>query len=278
MPVEFGDYTAKASGLFNDHHNAGSIAFAKSGKVGSGDATYELNVDNSVNGGPVNWSVNVNAGNFSMTHDHEGNISKKLDFTVKQVPGLSMSWEPAFSCAKGFGLGSLSTKYAHEKAVANFSLNLASPDNADFDVSMAPFKGCFSALNLGLKGNLSASGLKNGQWGFNMNKGDLELGFHSTDLNSQKGQGSIYKALPGNNTFCCYGVEASTEDNSLAIAAASAGCCSQGWRYKLDNKGTFSVAKNAKLNRSVGVCVSAAINATNMSAGGHSFGMKFSFE
>merc|ERR1712088_293574 len=225
MPVEFGDYTAKASGLFNDHHNAGSLAFAKSGKVGSGDATYELNVDNSVNGGPVNWSVNVNAGNFSMTHDHEGNISKKLDFTVKQVPGLSMSWAPAFSCAKGFGLGSLSTKYAHEKAVANFSLNLASPD-----------------------------------------------------LNSQKGQGSIYKALPGNNTFCCYGVEANTEDNSLAIAAASAGCCSQGWRYKLDNKGTFSVAKNAKLNRSVGVCVSAAINATNMSAGGHSFGMKFSFE
>merc|ERR1712088_162793 len=238
MPVEFGDYTAKASGLFNDHHNAGSIAFAKSGKVGSGDATYELNVDNSVNGGPVNWSVNVNAGNFSMTHDHEGNISKKLDFTV----------------------------------------NLASPDNADFDVSMAPFKGCFSAVNLGLKGNLSASGLKDGQWGFNMNQGDLELGFHSTDLNSQKGQGSIYKALPGNNTFCCYGVEANTEDNSLAIAAASAGCCSQGWRYKLDNKGTFSVAKNAKLNRSVGVCGSAAINATNMSAGGHSFGMKFSFE
>merc|ERR1712088_1039329 len=204
MPVEFGDYTAKASGLFNDHHNAGSIAFAKSGK-----------------GGSVNWSVNVNAGNFSMTHDHEGNISKKLDFTVKQVPGLSMSWAPAFSCAKGFGLGSLSTKYAHEKAVANFSLNLASPDNADFDVSVAPFKGCLSALNLGVKGNLSASGLNNGQWGFNLNQGDLELGFHSTDLNSQKGQGSIYKALPGNNTFCCYGVEANTEDNSLAIAAAS---------------------------------------------------------
>jgi len=278
MPVEFGDYTAKASGLFNDHHNAGTLSFAKSGKVGSGDATYELTADNAVSGGPVNWKVAVNAGNFSMSHDHEGNISKKLDFTVKQVAGLSMSWEPAFSCAKGFGLGSLSTKYAHEKAVANFNLNLASPDNADFDVSVAPFKGCLSALNLGLKGNLSASGLNDAAWGFNLNKGDLEMGFHSTDLTSMTGAGSIYKALPGNNTFCCYGVEANTADNTLALAAASAGCCSQGWRYKLDNKGLFSVAKNAKLNRSVGVCVSAAVNATNLSAGGHSFGAHFTFE
>lgn len=278
MPLEFEDYRKKASDLFDDHHHAGSLSFKNSGKVGNGDATYELNVSNAVGGGqPVEWNVDVSAGSFSMNHDHEGNISKKLDFCVKQVPGLNLSWEPAFNQKSGMSLGSLSTKYTNDKVAANIKMCLGKPDNADFDISLAPFKGHCSDMNLGLKGNLSASGLGDASYGMNITKGDLEMGFHSNNLTSQFGTGSIYKFLPGNKNFCCYGVQADTTEGSLALALAS-GCCSNSWRYKIDNKGVFSVAKVSKINKQVGLTVSAALNATNLAAGGHNFGMHLNFE
>merc|ERR1711862_517194 len=165
MPTAFDDLSAKADGLFNDHHTAGSLEFKKSRKVGSGGASYDFSASNAVSGGPVSWNVDINADWFKLSHDHEGDITKSLDFNVKQVPGLAVNWSPAFNQANGLNLGDLKINYAHEKAHLNVSMGLAKPDNADFDLTVAPFKS-HSAINLGIKGNLGANGLADGSLGF----------------------------------------------------------------------------------------------------------------
>lgn len=275
MPTAFDDLSAKADGLFNDHHTAGSIAFNKTGKVGSGGATYEFKSSNSVSGGPIEWNCEVSAGNFSVNHDHAGNITKSLDFEIKQVPGLKVNWSPAFNQASGLNLGDVKLNYDHELANLNVSMAIAKPDNADFDLTVAPLK-CCKASHFGIKGNLGASGLSNAQLGFSSSCNGVDMAFKSNDLsNPMQGTGSLYKALPDNKNFCCYGVEATT-DGSLALAAAS-GCCSTGFRYKLDNSGKFSVARVSKINQAVSMTMAAELNMTNMGAGGHNFGMSFNF-
>lgn len=275
MPTAFDDLSKKADDLFNDHHKAGSISFQKSGKVGSGGATYEFNSSNAVTGGSIEWDCQISAGDFSVSHDHAGNITKSLDFEIKQVPGLKVNWSPAFNQASGLNLGDVKVNYEHQMANLNLSMAIAKPDNADFDLTVAPLKNA-QYYNFGIKGNLGASGLSNGQLGFSASCKGTELAFKSNDLaNPVQGTGSIYKALPGNNNFCCYGVEATTE-GSLALATAT-GCCATGMRYKLDNSGKFSVARVSKINQAVSMTMAAELNMTNLGAGGHKFGMSFNF-
>lgn len=275
MPTAFEDLSAKADGLFGDHHNAGNLTFKKAGKVGSGGATYEFNSNSSVNGGPIGWKCEVDAGFFKLEHDHEGTIKKSFDFDVKQVPGLKANWSPTFNQKSGLSVGDIKMSYGNDKVNAN--VTMGDFTSADFDLTVAPLAKCPTGT-LGLKGTLGASGLSNASFAYGCSKNDLEMSFKSQNLTDIfKGRGTIYKALPDNKTFCCYGVEADNINNTFAVAAAT-GCCSTGLRYKLDNAGTFSVARISKVNRAVAMTLSAEVNATNLGAGGHKFGVGFSFE
>merc|ERR1711970_1641451 len=143
---------------------------------------------------------------------------------------------------------------------------LSKPDNADFDVTVAPCNNCPETI-LGLKGNLSASGLNNASYAFQTAKDGMTASFEGTDLkNPMQGKGSFYKTLNNNKNFCCYGIEATTS-GSLAVAAAT-GCCKSGYRYKLDNTGRFSVTRLSPINRAVNLALSAEMNMTSLSAGG----------
>jgi len=280
MPTAFDDLSEKADGLFADHHNAGSLSFKKSGKVGSGGASYEFNSKANVNGGPIDWNCEIDAGFFKINHDHAGNITKSLDFDIKQVQGLKVNWSPAFNQKSGLNLGDLNMNFANDKANVNLALGLGAGNfsSCDFNATVAPMAKCASAV-VGLKGTLGASGLSNASYGFGCSKDGLEMAFRSNNLSDiMKGRGTLYKALPDNKNFCCYGVEAdNTNGNHFALAAAS-GCCKTGFRYKLDNNGVFSVARISNVNRAVAMTLSAEVNAKDLGAGGHKFGVGFDFQ
>lgn len=278
MPIPFADYGKACSDLFSDHHQAGSIKFAKKGSVGSGDAKYEFTSNTCVSGGkPVEWLMEVDAGSINIKHDHTGKIEKELSFDVKQVAGLNLKWKPVFSQAAGLNLGDLNVNYTHEKAHLDLNMALPTPNSADFEMSLAPLNGC-SKLNFGLKGSLGMSGLSNASFGWHCAKGDLQSHFKSNDLtNCMQGITGVYQYLPNNKHFCCYGVEFDSKASTLALAAAT-GCCANTTRFKVDQTGTLNVAKVSKLNKSVSLNVSAALNMTQLGAGDHKFGMGLSFE
>lgn len=213
---------------------------------------------------------------MKIEHDHTGAIRKELNFNVKQVPGLTAAWKPSFSQANGLAFGNLNVNYANAKANLNLNLALPTPNNADFELSVAPFNGHMQKLNLGVAGNLSASGLQNASWGYHATMGDVQLAFKSNDLsNIFAGTCSVYQALPNNKYFCCYGME-TDKSSRLAIAAAT-GCCKTGTRFSLDQAGTFNVARVQQLNSVVGLNVSGSVNLANIQNGGHKVGFGLSF-
>jgi len=274
MPVPVADFGKANAELFDDHHHAGSVKYSKKGSFGSG-ASYELNASTDVNGGKaVEWDLNIDAGMLNIKHDHTGAIEKEVSFNVKQVEGLNIKWTPSFAQSSGFNWGNVNLTHDHAKAHVSLDLGLPVPDSADFAVSVNPLAKC-SGLNFGLMGNLSASGLADAKWGMHLNKGNVQLHHESKDLkNLMDGNCDVHVNLPNNKYFTSYGIQKS--QTTLAIAAAS-GCCSDSTRFKLDHAGLFSIAKNQRINACMSMNVSAAINATKLSEGGHKFGLGFSF-
>lgn len=278
MPIPYVDYAKSCSDLFTDHHQAGSISFTKKGTVGNNGATYELSTNSGITGGKaVEWNLDVDAGNFKLSHDHTGTVSKEFNFDVKQVTGLGLAFKPSFHTATGLNLGTLDLNYNHEKAHLAASLALPVPEAADVKLSLAPFS-CCKETYVGFQGTVGASGLSNASWGFHCQKGNLQASFQSNDLtNFLSGKSSIYQFLPDNKNFCCYGIETDCK-SSIALAAASACCNKATTRFKLDQAGLFSVAKVQRLNKNMTLNVSAALNAANLTGAGHNFGLGFTFE
>lgn len=279
MSIPFDDFGQSASNLFNDHHHAGSIKFNQTGKIGSGNAAYELNASNSKNGGPIEWNCEVSADFLKIKMDQEGNISKSLDFSNKNLPGLSVNWSPAFSKDGGVDLGNIKLNFSNDRTNANLSMALSKPDNAEFDLTSflkKEGKKCPS-FAFGFKTNLSLSGLNDPLWAFQTTKDGLTMSaqgkISTTDFHQKC---SIYKVLPDNKNFTSYGVE-KTSNGRLALAAAI-GCEKSGYRYKIDNTGRLTVTNLSQINRAVNLALSAEVDMTALSNGGHKFGASISFE
>lgn len=277
MPTAFGDFGAKANGLFTDNHNQGEYSITTSGKIASSDeAGYTLNLKNACGEKPVTWSIESNLKNCKVTLDHENNISKEINLSGlhDKMSGLGLTWKPIFNLKSGINWGTLTTNYSNDKINLNLTTGLSAAPSIDFDVS-AVAGSC--PVNYGFKGSLNSSfGLENAQLGIHKDVGGLELSFITDDIaNPLNGTFSVYKTLEGNKTFCCYGVQ-KTGDGILAIAAASQ-CCKNQTSYKLDQTGLFSIAKSHKLNCNATLNLSASTNLANLGAG-HKFGVGFSFE
>lgn len=270
MPAAFADFNSKASALFDDDHHAGDHQFSHTGKVNN-DASYEFAASNLGKvGSGIEYNLKVASNNLEINIDHDNNISKEINFSVKQVAGLNFFWKPSFATG-ALDLGSLRANYENDKIHLNVESNLGNPNSADIDMSAAPFKGHLNAINLGFKGTLSTNGLSNASWGFSGNKEGLEMAFHSHGIDKPfTGNGSIFKSV-ASGPFSSYGLQCNSE-GMLAVAAQS-----NEYKFKLDNAGEFSIARKQAVNSALAMNLCASANLTNLSAG-HKFGCGLSFE
>lgn len=272
MPLAFSDFNSKAASLFDDDHHAGDHQLSHTGKVNDA-ANYEFSASNlGKSGSPIQYNLKLASDNLEINIDHENNISKELSFSVKQVPGLNLSWKPSFATG-ALDLGSLNANYANEKVHLNVETNLGAPNSADIDLATAPFKGHLSNLNLGFKGTISSSGLSNASWAFSGNScsSGLEMSFYSHNVEKPfLGNGYVFKPV-SKGPFTAYGLQCNSE-GSLAIAAQT-----NDYKFKLDNAGEFSVAKKQAINSALSVNLCAQANLTNLGAG-HKVGLGLSFQ
>jgi len=276
MPTAFGDFGAKANGLFSDNHNQGEYSISKSGKIANSDSGYTLNLNNAVGEKAVTWNLETSLKNVKMTYDHEGNLNHEINLSNlhDKMSGIGLTWKPIFNQKTGINLGTLSTNYSNDKVNLNVSTGLSKTPAIDFDVSLVAGS---CPVNYGFKAALNSSfGLENAQMGIHKDVDGLEISYISDNISDpMTGTWSAYKNLEGNSSFCCYGIQKSG-DGILAIAAASQ-CCKNQTSYKIDQTGLFSIANSQKLNCNATLKLSASTNLANLAAG-HKFGVGFSFE
>jgi len=275
MPAKFKDLNKKSADLMKDHHEAGAFKFEKKGSV-NGDNKYTLKASCADSGTPIAWDLKLDSGKFNVKVDHNNNISKEFKFSWSKLPGFSFTSKPSLASSSVLdNLGALDINYANSKVNFNSTLNFSKLDSLNFDLTANPLAKC-QALVFGLKGNLSASGLNNAQYGFGIHKGNLQMAFTSDNLQKPFiGKFGLYADLPNNNNFCCYALEGHTS-GKMALAFAD-GCCVNTNRYKIDQDGKFSYAKVQKVNSAFKLGLSAQVDLTNLAGSGHKFGVGVHF-
>jgi len=276
-PPAFNDFGADCDGLFNDHHNQGSVSYAHKGKVASG-GDFEFSASNAVGAKEIEWNISTACHNMNISYDHENTIKKSIDFNIKQVPGLAVNYANSFNTASGMDLGNINFNYGNDKANVNVKSNISTSPKIEFDAAVdTGFQnhvvGISSAFDVS-KGSLAPIAL-----GVNRAVGNTQCSWKADDImNPCVGTGSVFVKLPENKTFCCYGVQMTTgAEAKLSLAAASA-CCKNSMRYKLDHDGTFHVAKVSKLSKEMTLNLSTSLNLKNLNSGNHKFGAGLSWE
>jgi hypothetical protein len=276
-PPAFNDFGADADGLFNDHHSQGSVSYSHKGKMGCG-SDFNLNLKNENNSKDIAWDVTANCHNLEVKYDHTNTISKKLNFDVKQVAGLSAEYNCSFNTQAGLDLGDINFNFANEKANINVKSNLSAQPKINFDASLDTK---FQDHVVGLSGSFDVASGSMGPVALGINRvmGNTQCSWKADDImNPCVGTGSLFVKLPENKDFCCYGIQMSTgSDAKLSLAAASS-CCKNDMRYKLDHDGSFHVAKVSKLSQTMSLNLSSTLNLKNLSSGNHKFGAGLSWE
>lgn len=270
--MKFADFGEKANALFSENHEAGLIKANKSGPFGAG--SYNIELERNVNDTNLAVKSTFEADGYTATFENS-TMTFAFDCGVKQLDGLSLSFNPTFNALEGMGLGNLGVNFANSKVNLGLKSTLSATPLLNFDATIACNK---CEANLGVQGEFDAksSNLNNMTVGFHKNVGDLELSFVADDYKSPFcGTFSVYKALK-EGPFCCYGVQGNGPAGKLSVAWAQK-CCSNLLKYKIDETGTFSVANSKKLNGAVTMNVAAALNLGNLNAGGHNFGVGLSF-
>jgi len=276
-PPAFNDFGADADSLFNDNHNQGSKSYSHAGKMDCG-AGYSFNLSNDNGSKDVNWSLSTDVHNMNVSIDQTNTISKKLNFNVKQVPGLAAEYNCSFNTASGLDLGAINFNFANEKANLNLKSSLSAAPKIDFDAAVDT-----KILDhvAGVSGSFDVASGK---------LGDIALGIHRASGNTQctwkadnimnpcVGTGSVFVKLPNNKDFCCYGIQMSTGAESKLSLAAATSCCKNSYSYKLDHDGTFHIAKGSKLSKEMTLNLSSSLNLKNLSNGNHKFGAGLSWE
>jgi voltage-dependent anion channel protein 3 len=273
MPTAFSDFGAKSEGLFNDRFQAGEHSLTKIGKIGA-EAEYELKLTNSIGQDGVDFNFETSSHGHTIKYDGSHTLSHELNFAVKQVKGLQLKFNPSFCHNSGLDLGSASANFENDKLNLNVSAGLSASPNVDFDASTS-----IKDFDFGVKGSFdSSAGSFNGlQFGVHKATDQYEISYINSNLATPlAGACSIFKMVD-NSPFCCVGITGNS-DGELAMAAVEGKCCGNQTAYKLNNEGTLSIAKINKLNANMTLNISAALNAKNFSAGGHTFGLGFTFE
>merc|ERR1712019_333042 len=213
-------------------------------------ADYSLGLNNESGSKDVTWDFTANCHNMEIKYDHANTISKKINFNVKQVPGLAAEYNCSFNTASGLDFGA---------AVDTKILDHVAGVSGSFDVA----SGKLGDIALGIH---RASGNTQCTW-----KAD-------NIMNPCVGTGSVFVKLPNNKDFCCYGIQMSTGAESKLSLAAATSCCKNSYSYKLDHDGTFHIAKGSKLSKEMTLNLSSSLNLKNLSNGNHKFGAGLSWE
>jgi len=276
-PPAFNDFGADCAGLFDEHHSQGSVSYGHKGKMSSG-ADYEINASNANGAKEIEWSFKTNCHNMEITYDHENTISKKINFNVKQVPGLAATYNCSFNAASGLDLGNIEFNYGNDKATVGVSSN----------ISASPKIGFNATVDTGLKNHVvgisSEFDAKNGSMapialGLNRVEGNTQCSWVADDImNPCVGNLSMYVALPNNKDFTCYGIQMATGAEPKLSLAAMTSCCRSQMKYKIDHDGMFHVAKVSGLSANMSLNLSTSLNLKNLSSGNHKFGAGLSFE
>lgn len=275
MATQFDDLNARANALFDENHEAGITKVTKHGKFGtSGDYTFELKKENG--SGNLDWEVSGTECGYTIKFDHSQTMHNEVALSVKQVPGLALTFNPSFHATTGISLNDVGANWSNDRFHVNLKSGINPAPTINFDMVASNtkcFKGC-----LGIKGefDVKSANLNSLGWAWQKSNEDYELAFVNSDYTNPFGmQYSFYKNLK-DSKFCCYGVQGSTVDGSLAVAWGQK-CCSNLMKYKIDKSGTFSIANQKRLNGAVSMNVSAALNMANMDSGNHNFGIGFTF-
>jgi len=277
MPISFSDFGADCGDLFGDHHASDGVSYSHKGQMASG-AGYELNLKNATGANEVEWDFKAALPNCDVTYDSSNTISKKISLAVKQVEGLTTTWDCSFNTGSGLNLGNVNLNFANDKVNANLKSTVNKSPELNFDAAVASSCGAVAGVSASFdaaSGNLGDVG-----FGFHKAMGNVQLSFKADDAITAplNGELSVYQALPGNKDFCCVGIQANTGTGALSFAAATTCCSKNTMRYKLEHTGMFHVAKVQKLNNCVALNLSACVNLKDMSAGGHKFGAGLKWE
>jgi len=277
MPISFSDFGADCASLFGDHHASDGVSYGHKGQMASG-AGYELNLKNATGANEVEWDFKAALPNVDITYDSNNTISKSISLAVKQVEGLTTTWDCSFNTASGLNLGNVNFNFANDKLNANLKSTVNKAPELNLDAAFATSCGMVAGVNASFdvaSGNLGDVG-----YGFHKKFGNAQVSFKADDVITAplNGELSVYQALPGNKDFCCVGIQANTGSGALSVAAATTCSSSNTMRYKLEHTGMLHVAKVQQLSNAVALNLSAAVNLKDMSAGGHKFGAGLKWE
>lgn len=268
MPAAFEDFGTKANDLFNDGHDAGALKGSKTGAFGNG--SYNLEFSRDVGTADLATAFSVEADGVKMEIGKD-QVDCSFGCDVKQVEGLSLSFNPSFHTENGVGFGDLAANFQNKNLNANFKSSLTSTPLLSFNATY----GC-SAVTAGFTGQFDSKtgSLENLGWGFQKD-GNHTLSFVSENAYKPfQGTLSLYKSMES-GPFSCYGVQADTASHKLAVSWASQ-CCKMTTKYKIDQDGMFSVAQNKQVNGGLQLNLSAAFNTKDLSSG-HKFGVGLAF-
>merc|ERR1712048_750894 len=276
-PPAFNDFGADADSLFNDNHNQGSKSYSHASKMACG-AGYKFNLSNENGSKDVNWSISTDVHNMNVTFDQTNTISKKLNFNVKQVPGLAAEYNCSFNTQSGLDLGDINFNYSNDKANVNIKSAISASPKINFDASVDTN---FQNHVVGIAGSFDVASGAAGPVALGINRavGNTQCSWKADDIaNPCVGTASLFVKLPENKDFCCYGVQITTGAEAKMSLAAATTCCKNTMKYKLDHDGSFHVAKLSKLSANMSLNLNSSLNLKNLSSGNHKFGAGLSWE